>query len=97
LIETALLYASSGNDHCAWLAAFVASAISGTFGLFAAKLHSLAQFLTATGRRMRMEINHIMNSFWARRLDFFDITGIAFALIDFAFIVWYLIQFVVMT
>lgn len=94
--ETWQLYDNSGNDPCTWLAGFIASAISGTFGLLEAKLHSLVQFLTAAGRRMLQEIHHIMNSFWARGLDFFEITGIAFALIDFAFMALYLVQFVTM-
>jgi hypothetical protein len=88
------LYVNSGNDPCAWLAAFLASAISGTFGLFETKLYSFLQFLYAAGRRLLGEISNIMNSFWARGLNFFEITGIAFSLIDFSFMVWYLVQFV---
>jgi hypothetical protein len=96
LIQTWQLYANSGNNPDAWLAAFISSAIGGTFGLFEAKLYNLIQFLTAAGRRLLGEISHIMNSFWARGLNFFEITGIAFSLIDFAFMAFYLVQFVTM-
>jgi hypothetical protein len=40
------------------------------------------------------EIGYFMNPCWARGLDFLDITGIAFSLIDFAFAALYLYQFV---
>jgi hypothetical protein len=43
--------------------------------------------LTRMVERMTRDV---MNSFWARGLNFFHITGIAFALIDFAFMVFYL-------
>jgi hypothetical protein len=50
-------------------------------------------FLTATSRRVLGKISHVMNSFWARGLNFFDITGIAFSLIDFALMLFYLTQY----
>ncbi|RLC79248.1 MAG: hypothetical protein DRJ03_23830 [Chloroflexi bacterium] len=87
------LYEESSNNPFAWLVGFITSAISGTFGAFKDGLDKLADFLTAAARRLLGEISHIMNSFWARGLNFFDITGIAFSLIDFAFMILYLIQF----
>jgi len=94
LVETCILYRDSSNDPYAWLAAFIASAAGGTYGLLKAGLDKVANWFTAAGRRLMREIDHIMNSLWARGLDFFDITGIAFSIIDFGFATWYLIQFV---
>jgi hypothetical protein len=94
LAETWLLHANSGDDPYAWLTAFMASAIGGTLGLFKAGLDTLVNWLTAAGRRLMQEISHFMNSCWARGLDFLDITGIAFSIIDFAFAALYLMQFV---
>ena len=93
LYETYRLYRDSSNDPYAWLAAFIASAAGGTYGLLKAGLDKVVNWFTAAGRRLMQEIDYIMNSLWARGLNFFDITGIAFSLIDFGFAVWYLIQF----
>jgi len=50
----------------------------------------VAQWLTAVGRLLLGKIQSIMHSMWARGLNFFNITGIAFTFIDFAFMVMYL-------
>jgi hypothetical protein len=92
-ISTLLIYKQSGDNPFAWLVGFISSAVGGTFGAFRDGLEKLKGFLTAASRRLQREISHIMNSCWARGLNFFDITGIAFALIDFAFMVFDLIQF----
>jgi len=92
-LETYNLYRNSGNDPCAWLAAFLSSAFGGTLGLLKEGLNKVVGFITAAGRRLLGEISHIMNSFWARTLDFFNITGIAFALVDFAFSAYDLVQY----
>ena len=94
ILETIHFCLVTGDDPNAWLAAFVVSAISGTFGLFEAGLRELAGLLTAVGRQILGKITSIMNSFWARGLDFLDITGIAFSLIDFACMVFYLTQYI---
>jgi hypothetical protein len=93
LLNVIKLYRDSGDNPNAWLAASIASTISGTFGLFESKLKGLIDFLTAVSRQVRGKISHIMNSFWARGLNFFNITVIAFSLIDFALTVFYLTQY----
>lgn len=74
----------------AWLSAFLASAIGATLGLVLTGISKVTQWLTAAGRFLFGEIQHVMNSMWARGLNFFSITGIAFTFVDFAFMATYL-------
>ena len=57
-------------------------------------LEDVWQWLTAISRRILDEISHTLNSMWARGLNFFDITGIAFTFIDFALMVGYLALYI---
>jgi hypothetical protein len=84
------LYHTSGENPNAWLAAFITSAFSGTCGLVISGINSVSEVLTSTSRLVLGKIQSVMHSLWAKGLSFFDITGVAFALIDFAFMVFYL-------
>jgi hypothetical protein len=84
------LFATSGNSPKAWLGAFVSSAISAFMDLLLQGLGDVWQWLTTVSRHILGEVSHILNSMWARGLNFFDITGIAFAFIDFALMITYL-------
>jgi hypothetical protein len=83
-------YAASGNSPKAWLAAFLSSAIGSFMDLLLQGLNNVWQWLTAVSRYIVGEISHTLNSMWARGLDFFDITGIAFTFTDFALMIGYI-------
>ena len=83
-------YTSSGAKPEAWLNAFIASAISGTCGLAFGGIQSVISLLTSTSRLVMGKIQSVLHSLWAQGLNFFNIVGAAFALIDFAFMVFYL-------
>jgi hypothetical protein len=85
-----LTYANSGGSPKAWLIAFISSAITGTGGLVLSGINSVSGVLTSVARFVFNKINFAMHSLWAKGLNFFDITGVAFALIDFAFMILYL-------
>ena len=89
-LSTWALYATSGNSPKSWLGSFLSSAIGAFTDLLLQGLSDVWQWLTALSRRILGEISHVLNSMWARGLDFFDITGIAFAFIDFALMIIYL-------
>jgi hypothetical protein len=84
------LYATSGNSPKAWLVAFLSSAIGSFMDLILQGLNAAWQWLTAVSRYILGEITCTLNSMWARGLDFFDITGVAFTFIDFALMIGYL-------
>lgn len=90
ITNTLILYQTSGGNPKAWLAAFITSAFSGTCGLVIGGINSVSGVLTSTSRLIIGKIQSVMHSLWAKGLNFFNITGIAFALIDFAFMVLYL-------
>jgi hypothetical protein len=94
LFSAAALYAASGNKPKAWLAAFLSSAIGSFMDLMLQGLKDVWQWLTAISRRILDEISHTLNSMWARGLNFFDITGIAFTFIDFALMIGYLTLYI---
>lgn len=82
-------YAINGNNPKTWLIAFLSSAIACFLDSAIDFLKTLS-FLTAIGRRITGAISHTLNSMWARGLNFFDITGVAFNFIDYAIMICYL-------
>jgi hypothetical protein len=84
------LYLTSNGNPKAWLIAFINSAITGTAGLALSGINSVSVFLTSVSRFILGKISSVWHSLIAKALSFFTITGIAFALIDFAFMVFYL-------
>jgi hypothetical protein len=90
LTSAGVMYVASGNEPKAWLGAFLSSAIGCFMDLILQGLEGVWQWLTAISRRILDEISHTLNSMWARGLNFFDITGIAFTFMDFALMVTYL-------
>jgi hypothetical protein len=90
LISAWYLYATSEGKPEAWLGAFITSAFSGTCGAVLAGISSVSGVLTSASRLVLGKIQSVMHSLWAKGLSFFDITGVAFALVDFAFMVFYL-------
>jgi hypothetical protein len=83
-------FVASGNNLKAWLAAFFSTAIGAFLNLMFQGLNDVCQWLTAVSRYIMGQISYTLNSMWARGLDFFDITGIAFAFIDFGLMILYL-------
>jgi hypothetical protein len=92
LIKMGIEYATSGNNPKTWLVAFISSAI-GCFLDSMVGIFDTLQSLTAIARRIIGVITHTLNSMWARGLNFFDITGVAFNFIDFALMVGYLVLY----
>ncbi|MEM2995425.1 MAG: hypothetical protein QXI91_05370 [Candidatus Bathyarchaeia archaeon] len=84
------LYSTSGGKPVAWLAAFITSAFSGTSGAILAGIEAISGILTSTAKLLLSKISSILNSLWAKGLNFFDITGAVFALIDFSFMAYYI-------
>jgi hypothetical protein len=82
-------YLLSEQNPKSWLGAFLGSAISATMGLVL-KASAVLKGLTSVARLALLKIQHVMNSLWAMRLNFFDITGIAFVFLGFAFMALYL-------
>ena len=72
------------------MTAFLSTAFGAFMDLILQGLNDVGQWLTAISRSIVGEIGSTLNSMWARGLDFFDITGIAFDFIDFALMIGYL-------
>jgi uncharacterized membrane protein YeaQ/YmgE (transglycosylase-associated protein family) len=83
-------YVASGNEPKAWLTAFLSTAIGAFLNLIFQGFNSVWQWLTAVSRYILGEISYTLNSMWARGLEFFDITGIAFTFFDFGLMILYL-------
>jgi hypothetical protein len=92
-LRTIQLFLTSGGKPEAWLGAFITSAISGTGGLVLSGIRSVSGFLTSVGRCLLGKISSISHSLWPKGINLFDITGLAFAFIDFAFMAFYLSMF----
>lgn len=84
-----LLFSSAGNSR-AWLIAFISTLIgvSGTMAL--GGIFKVGRFLTSTSRWILGQVHSLVNSMHAFELNFFDITGLAFAFIDFGLMAFYL-------
>lgn len=91
LVNTMFWYSVNGEDSNFWLDAFLMTLFLTTAGMaLTGLIESVGACLTSVARLVLGRIDHVMNSFWGSGLDFFDITGVAFLFIDFAFMITYL-------
>ncbi len=89
ILQTLALYFLTGQDSKSWLGAFLTSAISCTMGLVLTATGVL-KWLTSAARLLFGQISSVIKSMNALKLNFLDVTGIAFAFIDFALMIVYL-------
>jgi hypothetical protein len=92
-IQAILLYTSTGKNPKAWVMAFMGVAFVEMAQLFimggegAAKI---ARYLSTASRLVRDKIQYPLQALHALKLNFFDITGAIFVLMDFIVMTFYL-------
>jgi hypothetical protein len=94
ILDTAFWYFASGNKPEFWLLPFFTVAAVTVGDLFITGLvSSVGSWLTSFGRWILGEVGHAMNSMWGSGLSFLDITAGAFLLVNFAFMISYLMMY----
>jgi hypothetical protein len=89
IIDGLIFYLTSSNNPKAWLATFITQLWSLGAGVVEG-MFAAGRFLTAVSRWILGQVSHVMNSMWAMRLNFFNISGILFTIFDFLIMVAYL-------
>jgi hypothetical protein len=85
---TAGMLAATGGTQASYLAAFLVDAFSCFLSFLIDGLNNVVQLLTAAYQWITGAITCALNSAWARGLDFFNITQVAFNFVDFGLMIY---------